>query len=88
MHVDCLKIDKTFIDKIMVTQYDKEITGDIIAMAHKRGHVVIAEGVEYEEQRQYLRKNGCDRIQDYLISKPVDEVNAIALLRQETDRSE
>lgn len=83
LNVDCLKIDKTFIDKIMVTQYDKEITGDIIAMAHKRGHVVIAEGVEYEEQRQYLQNNGCDKIQGYLISKPLDADDAIELLRQE-----
>lgn len=82
LNVDCLKIDKSFIDKIMVTQYDKEITGDIIAMAHKCGHFVIAEGVEYEQQRQYLLNNLCDKIQGYLISKPLDEEAAIEMLRK------
>lgn len=84
LNFDFLKIDKYFIDKLMVTPYGKAITGDIIAMAHKLGHCVIAEGVEYETQRQYLLNNGCDKIQGYIISKPLDEEAVIALLRQET----
>lgn len=82
LKVDCLKIDKYFIDKLMEISNDQAITGDIINMAHKRGHSVIAEGVEHEEQRLYLQTNGCDKIQGYIISQPLDEEAAIELLRQ------
>ncbi|NCB73034.1 MAG: EAL domain-containing protein, partial [Clostridia bacterium] len=59
----------------------RAITGDIISMAHKLGHCAIAEGVEYEEQKQYLKEHGCDKIQGYLVSRPLDEDAAIDILR-------
>ena len=75
-------------DKFMISQCyvepEKALTSDIISMAHKLGHYVIAEGVEYEEQRDYLLSWGCDRIQGYLISKPLDEDAAIELLKKQT----
>ncbi len=80
LKVDCLKIDKSFIDQLMVTEPDKAIAGDIISMAHKQGHYVIAEGVEYEQQMRYLTEHGCDRIQGYLIARPLDVQDAIAFL--------
>lgn len=48
-----------------------------------KGHCVIAEGVEYERQKQYLLNYGCDKIQGYLISKPLDEAAALELLRKQ-----
>ncbi len=86
LNVDCLKIDKYFIDKLMEISYDKAITGDIINIAHKQGHSALAEGVEYEEQRQYLLNNGCDKMQGYLFSKPLDEKAAIEFLMQENKK--
>lgn len=83
LKADCLKIDKYFIDRLLDTPYGETITSDIIAIAHKRGQYVIAEGVEFEEQRQYLLDNRCDKIQGYLISKPLDEEAAIELLRKQ-----
>ena len=80
LNVDILKIDKYFSDKIMTLGDKDSITADIISMAHKLGHCVIAEGIEHEKQRQYMRNNGCDRLQGYLISRPVDENTAIELL--------
>ncbi|MDD4826416.1 MAG: EAL domain-containing protein, partial [Mesotoga sp.] len=77
LNVNCLKIDKSFIDKLMCLDAKDTITSDIISMAHKLGHCVIAEGVEHEKQRQYLHSWGCDRIQGYLIGKPLDEEAAI-----------
>ncbi|MDD4208366.1 EAL domain-containing protein, partial [Mesotoga sp.] len=77
LNVNCLKIDKSFIDKLMCLDAKNTITSDIISMAHKLGHCVIAEGVEHEKQRQYLHSWGCDRIQGYLIGKPLDEEAAI-----------
>lgn len=71
LNIDFVKIDKSFIDKLMHVEPEKALTSDIISMAHKLGHYVIAGGVEYEEQRKYLHSWGCDRIQGYLISKPL-----------------
>jgi EAL domain-containing protein (putative c-di-GMP-specific phosphodiesterase class I)/GGDEF domain-containing protein len=83
LNVNCLKIDKYFIDKLHEDGPDKAITGDIISMAHRLGHCAVAEGVELEEQKQYLLAHGCDKIQGYLISKPVYEEAAIELLRKQ-----
>ena len=80
LSINCLKIDKFFIDKLMYLEEHEAITGDIISMVHKLGHYVVAEGVEHEKQREYLKRHGCDRIQGCLISKPVDEDAAIELL--------
>jgi EAL domain-containing protein (putative c-di-GMP-specific phosphodiesterase class I) len=80
LNINCLKIDKFFIDKLMTLTDEEAITGDIISLAHKLGHCVVAEGIEHERQLQYLRKFGCDKIQGYLISRPVDEKVALSLL--------
>jgi len=81
LNVNCLKIDKYFIDRLMDTDIKKTIAGDIISMAHRLGHSTVAEGVECETQLQYLREFGCDKIQGYLFSKPLDEENAIKFLQ-------
>ena len=80
LNVDCLKIDKYFIDKLLEVDSEKAITAEIISIAHKMGHFVIAEGVEYEEQKEYLLKNGCEKIQGYLIARPMDQDDAIKQL--------
>lgn len=83
LNVNCLKIDKYFIEKLLTLKAEEAITGDIISMAHKLGHCVISEGVEHEKQRQYLLDCGCDKIQGYLIAKPLDEEAAIELLKNQ-----
>ena len=80
LNVDCLKIDKYFIDKLMEGETEHAITGDIISMGHKLGHCVIAEGVEHEQQKQYLIENKCDKMQGFLFSGPVTEEEALSLL--------
>ena len=82
LKADCMKIDKHFIDRLMGSDLGKEITSDIISMSHKLGHCAIAEGVEHECQLRYLKEHNCDRIQGYLISKPLDEEDAIRFLRE------
>ncbi len=84
LNINCLKIDKSFIDKLMTLTEEQAITGGIISMAHKLGHCVVAEGIEHEKQLQYLRKFNCDKIQGYLISRPVDDKAALALLKAQT----
>ena len=83
MKINILKIDKSFIDGLMKLQPDQAITGDIIAMAHRMGHAVIAEGVEYEQQKQYLLEHACDMMQGFLFSKPLDEDAAIDMLKRQ-----
>ncbi|HPZ04919.1 MAG TPA: EAL domain-containing protein, partial [Clostridiales bacterium] len=86
LHVDCMKIDKYFIDKLLETDLDKAITSDIISMAHKLGHCTVAEGVEYESQMRYLKEHGCDRIQGYLLSKPLAGEDALEFLKKYRSR--
>lgn len=88
LSVDCLKIDKYFIDKLLDADLSKAITSDIISMSHKLGHCAIAEGVEYESQLQYLREHNCDRIQGYLFSKPLSEEDALAFLKSRNNDSQ
>jgi len=82
LNTDYTKIDKYFIDKLLNADLNKAITGDIISMSHKLGHYTIAEGVEHEIQLQYLKDHNCDKIQGYLISKPLDEEDALSFLKR------
>ncbi|KXL51777.1 phytochrome-like protein cph2 [Anaerotignum neopropionicum] len=86
LNVSCLKIDKSFIDKLLFLSAEETITGDIISLAHKLGHSVVAEGVEHEKQLKYLKAYGCDKIQGYLISKPLSEEMAIKFLEHQTEK--
>lgn len=83
LNVNYLKIDKYFIDKLFEDDPDKAITGDIISIAHRLGHLAIAEGVEQEVQKQYLLSHGCDKIQGYLVSRPLDEEAAVKFLAKQ-----
>lgn len=78
--VGALKIDKSFIDMIVHDKFQAEIIGSIINMAHTLKMIVIAEGVENEQQRAYLAENHCDCIQGYIVSPPVPEAEAIQFL--------
>jgi len=82
MNINCLKVDKFFIDKLVDIHPHQAITGDIISMAHKLGHCVVAEGVEHKQQLDYLRHFKCDKVQGFLISRPLEEEQAIAFLKK------
>ena len=82
LKIDCVKIDKYFINKLLDTAPNEAITGDIISLSHRLGHFTIAEGVERESQLQYLKEHDCDMIQGYLLSKPLDETDALEYLRK------
>jgi diguanylate cyclase (GGDEF)-like protein len=69
--IDQLKIDSSFIRDIIIDNNDKAIVCAIIAMAQSLELKVIAEGVETEEQRQFLFDKNCVHYQGYLFSKPV-----------------
>lgn len=69
--VDELKIDQSFIAGITSDPKAAGIATSVIALAHRMGLTVVAEGVETEAQLGYLRKNRCDLVQGYLFSRPV-----------------
>lgn len=81
--VKTLKIDKSFIDRIAGGEEHSAIIQTIIDMAHNMNMTVVAEGVETNEQREYLVERGCDFLQGYIFSKPVTEDEAIRLLEQD-----
>lgn len=78
--IDTLKIDKSFIDTSVTDRNTKVITESIIVMAKKLGFETVAEGVETEEQFQYLNEIGCDCIQGYLLGKPMPKEEIEQLL--------
>ena len=80
--LDQLKIDQSFVRDIATDSNDKSIVTTIIAMAQSMNLDVIAEGVETEEQRQFLEITGCRHFQGYLFSRPVPIAQFETLLRQ------
>ncbi|MFP7722289.1 EAL domain-containing protein [Lysobacter sp. A3-1-A15] len=79
--ITTLKIDKEFIDDLTHDPDDAAITSTIITMAHSLGLNVVAEGVEGEAQMQFLREHGCDEVQGYWLSHPLDAQACLAFLR-------
>ncbi len=79
---DRVKIDRAFVRDIVNDTEDAALCKTIITMAHSLGIMVIAEGVESEEQCAFLRKNMCDEIQGYLFSRPLPPPDIEILLRE------
>jgi diguanylate cyclase (GGDEF)-like protein len=79
MPIDALKIDKSFVTDVLTDIDDAEIATAIIRLAHALTLRVVAEGVETLEQVAFLKQNGCDEIQGYVVSKPLppDQVSAL-----------
>jgi EAL domain-containing protein (putative c-di-GMP-specific phosphodiesterase class I) len=69
--INQLKIDQSFVRDIITDTNDRAIVRTIITIASHLDINVIAEGVETEEQRQFLLDNGCTHYQGYLFGKPV-----------------
>ncbi|HEV2484009.1 MAG TPA: EAL domain-containing protein [Terracidiphilus sp.] len=66
-----LKINKTFVQNMLVNDGDRVMVQKIILIAHELNMKVLAEGVETQEQLEYLRLKGCDYAQGYLFSQPL-----------------
>ncbi|GGH37162.1 putative bifunctional diguanylate cyclase/phosphodiesterase [Paenibacillus segetis] len=75
-----LKIDRTFIRETPNSLRDSSLLVSIIQLGKSLGMTVLAEGVETEDQFNFLRDNGCDQIQGYYYSRPLNEASLKQLL--------
>jgi diguanylate cyclase len=82
LNVSKLKIDKSFVDGLPNDENDICIVKAIIGLAKGMNLLLVAEGVEQEEQANWLFENGCDCLQGYFISKPIQPADIIKLMTQ------
>jgi len=80
--IDKLKIDKSFVIDLPFDEDDVGITKAVISLAKSLNLKVIAEGVETQEQKDFLLKNGCNFIQGYFYSKPLPAYEVEKLLKK------
>jgi len=78
--LDQLKIDRSFIARIPGSPHDTMVASTIVAMAHSLGFGVIAEGVETEEQLDFLTALGCEQAQGFYFSQPLLPAALLELL--------
>lgn len=80
--IDTLKIDKSFIDTVILDNNTKIITESIIYMVKRLGYETVAEGVETKEQFEYLKSIECDSIQGYFLGRPMPPDQVEMLLNE------
>lgn len=78
---DRVKIDKAFVRHIADDEDDRTLCAGVMAIAHSRHRRVTAEGVESEDQLEFLRAKGCDEVQGYLFGRPVPAPELLELIR-------
>ena len=79
--IDTVKIDQAFVSDVTSDESTAAIVSYIINLAHTLHLNVVAEGVETEEQYQFLLANGCDRMQGFLFSRPLPASEAYEFLK-------
>lgn len=83
--IKCLKIDKSFVDEINNNERDQAITDSIIDLVHSLGIKTVAEGIETVGQYNFLKGMKCDYIQGFLMSKPLNEEDALEFVERYDD---
>jgi EAL domain-containing protein (putative c-di-GMP-specific phosphodiesterase class I) len=78
--IDTLKIDRSFITQLGIAGHGFEIVRTILALARGLGINVVAEGVETKDQLSILHAMECEYVQGFLLARPVDQMEAGALL--------
>ena len=84
--ISTLKIDKSFVQDVPGDDEDVAIVSAIVRMAHALKLSVVAEGVETNEQRQFLHALGCQIIQGFLFSRPLNAYDCTELLRRHAEK--
>jgi len=83
--VNKLKIDRSFIKKICSDERNAGISRAILSLGHTLNMKVVAEGIELESQLEFLKNEGCDEGQGYLIAKPLPHDDFVTFLKQHAD---
>jgi diguanylate cyclase (GGDEF)-like protein len=83
--IDCIKIDKSFVDNITRDRQSAVIVASVARLAGSLGMSVVAEGVETEDQRKILIAAGCGSLQGFYFSKPVTAREAAVMLNQTSE---
>jgi diguanylate cyclase (GGDEF)-like protein/PAS domain S-box-containing protein len=73
--VNKLKIDRSFINNVSEDAQSREISRTIISLGHTLGMQVVAEGIEKQDQLEFLKREGCDEGQGFYISKPLSKAD-------------
>lgn len=79
-----MKIDKSFVDGVGQDKEDEAIARAILALAQALDLKTVAEGVETECQLNWLAQHGCDAVQGYLLSRPLEAVDFEDLIARNT----
>jgi diguanylate cyclase (GGDEF)-like protein/PAS domain S-box-containing protein len=82
--IDCLKIDRSFVQRLGPDRHDVAIVQAIISLARSLGMRVMAEGVETREQLDFLRSLGCEEGQGFYFSKPLPGDAAVTFISEGT----
>jgi diguanylate cyclase (GGDEF)-like protein/PAS domain S-box-containing protein len=85
--IDALKIDRSFVNDLLMSADDAAIARAVIALAHSLQLQVVAEGVETEGQLALLTELGCDRIQGHLLSQPIPADECTRILARYRDKA-
>lgn len=80
---DVIKLDKKFMENMMVSNKGKLILEQVVLMADKLELGLLAEGVETKEQIDLLENIGCDQVQGYYYAKPMPEEEFFTLLKEQ-----
>src|SRR4029077_12753453 len=80
--IDTIKIDRSFVRDLNANAEDRAIATAIISMGKALGLTVVAEGVETDEQDEFLRRSHCDELQGFLFRKPVPAPDIPTLLNR------
>jgi len=72
--INTLKLDKSFVMNLEHDENNASICKAAISLGHELGLKIVAEGVETKAQKEFLEKRGCDILQGYYFSRPVNAV--------------
>lgn len=78
---DYLKIDKSYIDGVAHNENSKLLVEQIIHLAQNLGLVIVAEGIEEQDQHDFLKTTGCEYGQGYLMARPMNQERVLELLQ-------
>jgi diguanylate cyclase (GGDEF)-like protein len=85
LSIDTLKVDRSFVEKIPGNANSEAIAKAIVGLAKSLQLEVVAEGVERQEQCDFISLLGCDYVQGFLLSKPVSAKDFTRLLEKDSD---